>query len=93
MTVTATNKWDGPKDVSFTVQSPQLVTYIRTYYIRNITAKINKNDAGTENVAVVSGKDSRCYQMLTYKSGGSNKGTNWDISSDGVIYNKTTSNQ
>ena len=93
MTITATNKWDGPKDVSFTVQSPQLVTYIRTYYIRNITAKINKNDAGTENVAVVSGKDSRCYQMLTYKSGGSNKGTNWDISSDGIIYNKTTSNQ
>ena len=93
MTVTATTKWEGPKDVSFTVLSPQLVIYIRTYYIRNITAKINKNDAGTENAAVVSGKDSRCYQMLTYKSGGSNKGTNWDITSDGVIYNKTTSNQ
>jgi hypothetical protein len=93
MTITATTKWNGPNDVSFTVQSPQLVTYIRTYYIRNITAKINKNDAGTENAAVVSGKDSRCYQKLTYKSGGSDKGTNWDITSDGIIYNKTSSNQ
>ena len=47
------SKWDGPKDVSWTVQSPQLVTYLRTYYLRNITVNIDKNDAGTENVKVV----------------------------------------
>ena len=91
MTITATTKWEGPKNVSFTVQSPQLVTYIRTYYIRNITVKINTNDAGTDNVQVASG-DSYCYQKLTYTSGGPNKGTNWDIT-DGIIYNKTTANQ
>jgi hypothetical protein len=43
------SKWEGPKDVSFTVQSPQLVTYLRTYYMRNITVTIDENDAGTEN--------------------------------------------
>ena len=86
-------KWDGPKDVSFTVQSPQLVTYLRTYYVRNIIATITKDDADKTNQKVVDKKDSRCYQNLTYKSGGSNKGTNWDISSDGIIYNKKTSDQ
>ncbi len=93
LTITPESKWDGPKDVSFTVQSPQLVTYLRTYYIRNITVVVDKNDNEETNKKVVDKKDSRCYQMLTYKSGGSNKGTNWDITSDGVIYNKTTSNQ
>ena len=86
-------KWEGPKDVSFTVQSPQLVTYLRTYYVRSIIATILKDDAGNTNSKVVDKKDSRCYQYLTYKSGGSNKGTNWDISSDGIIYNKKTSDQ
>jgi len=33
MTITENgDKWDGPKDVSFTVQSPQLVTYHSNYY-------------------------------------------------------------
>ena len=94
MTITENGtKWDGPKDVSFTVQSPQLVTYLRTYYVRNIIATITKDDADKTNQKVVDKKDSRCYQYLTYKSGGSNKGTNWDISSDGIIYNKKTSDQ
>lgn len=42
-------KWEGPKDVSFTVQSPQLVTYLRTYYVRSIIATITKDDADKTN--------------------------------------------
>lgn len=96
LTVTENNsKWDGPKDKDFTVQSPQLLTYLRTYYVRNITVTIDKNDAGTENVKVVDKKDSRCYCMRTYKtSTDTNKGTKWDYDADlKVIYNLTTSNQ
>lgn len=96
LTVTENNsKWDGPKDKDFTVQSPQLLTYLRTYYVRNITVTIDKNDAGKENVKVVDKKDSRCYCMRTYKtSTDTYKGTNWDYDSDTkVIYNLTTSNQ
>lgn len=94
LTVTENNsKWDGPKDVSWTVQSPQLVTYLRTYYLRNITVNIDKNDAGTENVKVVDKKDSRCYCTLTYKStSNTDKGTKWDINTTtGIVYNMTTS--
>ena len=94
LTVTENNsKWEGPKDVSWTVQSPQLVTYLRTYYLRNITVTIDKNDAGTENAKVVDKKDSRCYCSLTYKStSNTDKGTKWDINTTtGIIYNKTTS--
>ena len=86
------SKWEGPKDVSFTVQSPQLVTYLRTYYMRNITVTIDKNDAGTENAKVVDKKDSRCYCSLTYKSTThSDYGSKWNINTTtGVIYNTTT---
>jgi hypothetical protein len=52
-------KWDGPKDVSFTVQSPQLVTYLRTYYVHNIIATITKDDADKTNQKVADKKDSR----------------------------------
>ena len=87
-------KWEGPKDVSWEVQSPQLVTYLRAYYLRNITVKIDKNDAGTENVQVVDKKDSRAHCSLTYdnsQTAPSGKGTNWDFTTTGVIYNLTTS--
>ena len=85
------SKWEGPKDVSFTVQSPQLVTYLRTYYMRNITVTIDKNDAGTENAKVVDKKDSRCYCSLTYKSTThSDYGSKWNINTTtGVIYTTT----
>ena len=97
LTVTENNgKWEGPKDVSWTVQSPQLVTYLHTSYVRNITVKIDQNDAGTTNVQVVNG-DSRCYCSLTYdatQTAPSGMGTNWNINTTtGVIYNLTTSQQ
>ncbi|MBQ7509778.1 MAG: hypothetical protein IJT53_02560 [Prevotella sp.] len=91
------NKWDGPKDVSWEVQSPQLVTYLRTYYLRNITVKIDKNDAGTENVQVVDKKDARCYCSLRYdetQTAPSGKGTKWEINTTmGIIYNTSTDNE
>ena len=85
--------WEGPKDVSFTVQSPQLVTYLRTYYVRSIIATISKDDAGTISSKVVDKKNSRCYCSLTYSTTtDANKGTKWDINeTSGVIYSKQTS--
>ena len=94
MTITENGtKWEGPKDVSFTVQSPQLVTYLRTYYVRSIIATISKDDAGTTNSKVADKKDSRCYCSLTYSTTtDANKGTNWDINeTSGVIYSKQAS--
>lgn len=94
MTITENgNKWEGPKDVSFTVQSPQLVTYVRTYYVRSIIATITKDDADKTNQKVVDKKDSRCYCSLTYSTTtDANKGTNWDINeTSGVIYSKQAS--
>ncbi|WP_176780557.1 ZmpA/ZmpB/ZmpC family metallo-endopeptidase-related protein [Prevotella sp. tc2-28] len=93
MTITENGtKWEGPKDVSFTVQSPQLVTYLRTYYIRSIIATISEDDAGTTNSKVADQKDSRCYCSLTYSTTtDANKGTKWDINESGVIYSKQAS--
>ncbi len=95
MTITENNsKWEGPKDVSaFTVQSPQLVTYLRIYYIRNITVTIIKNDNNETNKKVVDKRDSRCFCSLIYSStSDENKGTKWDINeTTGVIYNKQAS--
>jgi len=94
MTITENgDKWDGPKDVSFTVQSPQLVTYLRTYYVHNIIATITKDDADKTNQKVVDNKDSRCYCSLTYSTTtDANKGTNWDINeTSGIIYSKQAS--
>ena len=86
------NKWEGPKDVSYTVRSPQLVTFMRVYYLHNITATILKNDAGI-NQKVVDKKDSRIFQRLKFKSTtDTNKGTSWDIDeTNAVIYNKQAS--
>ncbi|MBR1410667.1 MAG: hypothetical protein IJ580_06175 [Prevotella sp.] len=98
LTVTENNsKWEGPKDVSWEVQSPQLVTYLRTYFLRNITVKIDKNDAGTENVEVVKAADSRCYCSLSYDDtqlDPTGRGNKWDINTNtGVIYNTSTDNK
>ena len=77
--------WSGPTTSDLTLQSPQLITYLRGYF----TQKFNYsfvNDAG----ATVSenNKERRVYATYSYTSGGdSNKGTDWDISSDGIIYN------
>ena len=83
------NKWEGPKDVSYTVRSPQLVTFMRVYYIHNITATILKDDAGKTN-QVIDKKDSRMFQRLTFKSTtDTNRGGSWDIDeTNAVIYNK-----
>ncbi|MBQ8153385.1 MAG: hypothetical protein IJ069_06870 [Prevotella sp.] len=94
MTITENgNKWEGPKDVSFTVQSPQLVTYLRTYYVRSIIATITKDDADKTDQKVADKKDSRCYCSLTYSTTtDANKGTNWDIKeTSGIIYSKQAS--
>ena len=84
------NKWEGPKDVSFTVRSPQLVTFMRVYYIHTITATILTDDAGKTNQKVIDKKDSRVFQRLTFKSTtDTNRGTKWDIDeTNAVIYNK-----
>ena len=94
LTVTENDgKWDGPKDVEFKVQSPQVVTWLRTYYLRKITVTIDKNDAETTNEKVVDNKDSRSYCTLAYKTtADGNKGTKWDFdASAAVIYNLTSS--
>ena len=84
------NKWEGPKDVSYTVRSPQLVTFMRVYYIHKITATILKDDANKTNQKVVDKKDSRIFQRLTFKSTtDTNRGGSWDIDeTSAVIYNK-----
>ena len=98
LTVTENNgKWEGPKDVSWEVQSPQLVTYLRAYYLRNITVKIDKNDKEEENVQVVDKKDSRAHCSLTYdnsQTDPSGRGTKWDINTTtGIIYNISPDNK
>ena len=77
-------KWSGPSTSNLTLQSPQLITYLRGYFTQNIDYSF-VNDAG----ATVSekGKDRRVYATYSYTSGGSNKGTDWNITSDGIIYN------
>lgn len=80
-------KWSGPTTADLTLQSPQLITYLRGYFTQNFDYSF-VNDAG----ATVSenGKDRRVYATYSYPSG-SNEGTDWNISSDGIIYNKKAS--
>ena len=89
--ITITEKsWSGPSASDLTLQSPQQVTYLRAYYTQKMDYEFY-NDAGTK--VSEKGKDRRVYAKLYYESGGSNKGTNWDINTtSGVIYNKLTSN-
>ncbi|MBR1415396.1 MAG: hypothetical protein IJ570_05985 [Prevotella sp.] len=90
-------KWEGPKDKDITVQSPQIVTFLRTYYLRNISVTIDQNDAGTKDVKVVDKKDSRSYctrSYITSQVAPHGMGSDWNYDDDTkVIYNLTTSNQ
>lgn len=93
MTITESNFATSLTDVSFTVQSPQLVTYLRTYYKRKIYATILKNDKGDTNQQVAKNVDNRCYCSLTYSTtSNTDKGDKWDINeTTSVIYNKQAS--
>lgn len=90
LTVTEMSWTADPEGLSFTVQSPQLVTYLRTYFKWKIDVVIDKNDKGETDVKVIDNKDSRCYCKLVYNTtSDANKGTKWDINTDnGVIYSK-----
>ena len=80
------NSWSAPTADNLTVQSPQLVTYLRAYFKQKIKYEFY-NDKG-ERVASTDGKhERRVYGKLEYASGGSNKGTDWDITPSGIIYN------
>ena len=75
--------WSGPTTSNLTLQSPQLITYLRGFF----TQKFNYsfvNDAGT--TVSENNKERRVYATYSYTSGGNNKGTDWNIS-EGVIYN------
>ena len=89
--ITITEKsWSDPSADNLTLQSPQQVTYLRAYYTQKMDYEFY-NDAGDK--VSEKDKDRRVYATLTYKSGGDNKGSNWDINTtSGVIYNKTASN-
>ncbi len=83
-----TDSWTGPTNSDVTVQSPQLVTYLRQYFSRKVSYNF-VNDAGT----TVSGneKDNFVYALLEYNtSTDANKGSTWDIA-DGIIFNKQSS--
>ena len=83
-----TDSWTGPTNSDVTVQSPQLVTYLRQYFSRKVTYNF-VNDAGTP----ISGneKDNFVYALLEYNTtNDANKGSTWDIA-DGIIFNKQSS--
>ena len=87
--VTITEKsWSGPTNGDLTVQSPQLVTYLRYYFTQKIDY-VFYDDGGTQKTE--SAKDRFVYAKLEYASGGDAKGTKWDITDDGIIYNRQTS--
>lgn len=80
--------WSGPTTADLTLQSPQLITYLRGYF----TQKFNYsfvNDAG--KTVSENNKERRVYATYSYVSGGSNKGTDWNITNDGIIYNMKAS--
>lgn len=79
------DSWSGPTTADLTLQSPQLITYLRGYFTQKFTYSF-VNDA--DEAVSESKKDRRVYATYSYASGGiSNKGTDWNINSDGIIYN------
>ena len=80
--------WSGPTTDDRTLQSPQLIKYLRPYFTQKITYSF-VDDGGTTKTA--SNEDRYVYATYTYESGGDNKGTTWDISAEGIIYNKQAS--
>ena len=86
--ITITEKsWSGPSSDKLTLRSPQSVTYLRHYFTQNATIEFN-NDAEAK---VSNTQNRRIYATLAYVSGGDGKGTTWDITDEGIIYNKQTS--
>lgn len=83
------NSWAGPTAENLTVQSPQLVTYLRAYFTQKIKYNFH-NDAGAEVKSTDGKHERRVYATIAYKEGG-NKGTDWDIDEAGILYNKKAS--
>ena len=83
------NSWAGPTAENLTVQSPQLVTYLRAYFTQKIKYTFH-NDAGAEVKSTDGKHERRVYATIAYKEGGS-KGTDWDIDESGILYNKKAS--
>ena len=83
------NSWAGPTAENLTVQSPQLVTYLRAYFTQKIKYTFH-NDAGDEVKSTDGKHERRVYATIAYKEGG-NKGTDWDIDEAGILYNKKAS--
>ena len=84
------NSWAGPTADNLTVQSPQLVTYLRAYFTQKIKYNFH-NDAGAEVKSTDGKHERRVYATIAYKEGGDGKGTNWDIDESGILYNKKAS--
>ena len=83
--------WPGtPAADNLTVQSPQLVTYLRAYFTQKIKYNF-RNDAGAEVKSTDGKHERRVYATIAYKEGGNNKGTDWDIDESGILYNKKAS--
>lgn len=85
------NSWAGPTAENLTVQSPQLVTYLRAYFTQKIKYTFH-NDAGAEVKSTDGKHERRVYATIAYKEGG-NKGTDWDIDESGILYNKKASGE
>lgn len=80
---------ETPAADNLTVQSPQLVTYLRAYFTQKIKYNFH-NDAGAEVKSTDGKHERRVYATIAYKEGG-NKGTDWDIDESGILYNKKAS--
>ena len=74
---------------NLTLQSPQMVTYLRAYFKQKIKYNFH-NDAGTEVKSTDGKHERRVYATIAYKEGGT--GTEgWAIDASGIIYNTKTS--
>ena len=81
--------WTGPTADKLTLQSPQLVTYLRAYFTQKIKYSFI-NDKG-DAVASTDGKhERRVYATIAYKEGGTGT-SGWAIDVSGVLYNTKSS--
>ena len=84
-------EWNGtPTADNLTLQSPQLVTYLRAYFTQKIDYSFDNDDDPAVTVSATD-HERRVYATLAYASDDDGKGTNWDIDAAGVIYNKKAS--
>ena len=81
--------WSGPASPSgqLTLLSPQQLDYLRYYFTQKVKYSF-VNDAGT-TVSNDKGADRRLYALLSYVSGGNDKGNTWNVA-DNIIYSKQT---